>query len=50
MLPRFRIAIGFLPGDVLFFDPSQLHGNLQFKGERISMALYCGGWITKHSG
>jgi len=46
VLPRFRIAIAFRPGDVLFFDPNQFHGNLPFKGERVSIALYCGGWVT----
>lgn len=47
VLPRFRIAFAFRPGDVLFFDPDQVHGNLPFTGERISMALYCGGWVAK---
>lgn len=46
VLPRFRIAIDFRPGDVLFFDPNQLHGNLPFKGQRVSIALYCGGWAA----
>jgi hypothetical protein len=47
VLPRFRIAFAFKPGDVLFFNPQELHGNLPFKGERLSAALYCGGWVTK---
>jgi hypothetical protein len=46
ILPRFRIGIAFGPGDVLFFDPNQLHGNLPFDGERISIALFCGGWVA----
>jgi hypothetical protein len=41
VLPRWRIAIAFKPGDLLLFDPQQLHGNLPFEGERISAAFYC---------
>jgi hypothetical protein len=47
VFPRWRIAVAFKSGDLLLFDPDQLHGNLPFKGERISMALYCGGWVAK---
>lgn len=49
VLPRFRIAFALRPGDVLFFNPKELHGNLLFKGKRISLALYCGGWVAKCS-
>src|ERR1700733_11495055 len=32
ILPRWRLAIGFRPGDVLFFDSTEiLHGNLPFQ-------------------
>lgn len=41
VLPRWRIAIAFKPGDLLLFDPQQLHGNLPFRGERLSAAFYC---------
>jgi hypothetical protein len=41
VLPRWRIAIAFKPGDLLLFDPQQLHGNLPFKGERLSAIFYC---------
>jgi hypothetical protein len=41
ILPRWRIAIALRPGDVLFFDPQQLHGNLPFVGERLSAIFYC---------
>lgn len=41
VLPRWRIAIAFKPGDLLLFDPQQLHGNLPFEGERLSAAFYC---------
>jgi len=41
MLPRWGTAIAFKPGDLLFFDPQQLHGNLPFAGKRISAAFYC---------
>jgi hypothetical protein len=47
VLPRFRIAIAFKPGDLLLFDPHQVHGNLLFKGKRLSVAFYCGGWAAK---
>jgi hypothetical protein len=41
VLPRWRIAIAFKPGDLLLFDPQQLHGNLPFSGERLSAIFYC---------
>jgi hypothetical protein len=41
VLPRWRIAIAFKPGDLLLFDPQQLHGNLPIQGERVSAAFYC---------
>lgn len=41
VLARWRIAIAFKPGDVLLFDPQQLHGNLPFKGQRLSAAFFC---------
>jgi hypothetical protein len=41
VLPRWGIAFRLRPGDLLFFDPQQLHGNLPIRGERISAALYC---------
>jgi Oxygenase domain of the 2OGFeDO superfamily len=41
VLPRWRIAFALRPGDLLFFDPQQLHGNLPFEGERLSAAYYC---------
>ena len=41
ILARWRIAIAYGPGDLLFFDPQQLHGNLPFDGERISVVFYC---------
>jgi hypothetical protein len=41
VLPRWRIAIAFEPGDLLFFNPQELHGNLVFEGERASMVCYC---------
>jgi hypothetical protein len=46
VLPRWRIAIAFKPGDLLLFDPQQLHGNLPFEGERISAAFYCASRIA----
>jgi hypothetical protein len=47
VLPRWRIAFAFKPGDLLFFDPQQLHGNLPFRGKRLSAAFYCERRIAK---
>lgn len=47
VLPRWRVAIAFRPGDLLLFDPQQVHGNLPISGERISAAFYCGGDISR---
>jgi hypothetical protein len=41
VLPRWRIAIALRPGDLLLFDPQELHGNLPFEGERLSAIFYC---------
>jgi hypothetical protein len=46
VLARWRIGIAFKPGDLLFFDPQQLHGNLPIFGTRVSAALYCAGGIA----
>ncbi len=49
VLARWRIAIAFKPGDLLLFDPQQLHGNLPFEGERLSAAIYCSRHIAEYS-
>jgi hypothetical protein len=41
VLPRWRIAFAFKPGDVLFFDPQELHGNTPIEGDRASLVWYC---------
>jgi len=41
VIPRWRIGIAFEPGDLLLFDPGQLHGNLPIAGKRVSLVLYC---------
>jgi hypothetical protein len=46
ILPCWRIAIAFIPGDLLLFDPQQLHGNLPFEGERLSAIFYCADGIA----
>jgi hypothetical protein len=46
-LPRWRIAFALQPGDLLLFDPQQLHGNLPFKGRRLSAAFFCARRIAK---
>ena len=53
VLPRWRIAFAFKPGDLLFFDSRQhLHGNLPFAGDRLSAIFFCAGriakWVRKH--
>jgi hypothetical protein len=40
VIPRWRIAFPLRPGDLLLFDPQQLHGNLPIQGERLSAAFY----------
>jgi hypothetical protein len=50
ILPRWRIAIAFKPGDLLLFDPQQLHGNLPFQGERLSAIFYCDRRIAVEAG
>jgi hypothetical protein len=50
ILPRWRIAIAFMPGDLLLFDPQQLHGNLPFEGERLSAIFYCDRLIAVEAG
>jgi hypothetical protein len=47
VLPRWRIAFALKPGDLLLFDPQQLHGNLPFNGERLSAIFYCERRIAK---
>ena len=47
VLPCFHIAFALRPGDLLIFDAEELHGNLPItKGQRISLALFCGRWIA----
>jgi hypothetical protein len=41
VMPRWRIAFDFKPGDLLLFNPQMLHGNLPFTGERLSAIFYC---------
>ena len=41
VLPRWRVAFAFKPGDVLFFNPQELHGNLPIEGDRSSLVCYC---------
>ncbi len=50
ILPRWRIAIAFMPGDLLLFDPQQLHGNLPFEGQRLSAIFYCADGIAVEAG
>jgi hypothetical protein len=47
VLVRWSVAIPYQPGDVLFFDAEQLHGNLPFEGQRVSVTLYCARKILK---
>lgn len=47
VLARWGVAIPYLPGDVLFFDAEQLHGNLPIQGARVSVTFYCARAIAK---
>jgi hypothetical protein len=47
VLPRWGIAFALKPGDLLFFDPQQLHGNLPFEGKGLSAAYFCARRIVK---
>jgi hypothetical protein len=40
VFPRWRIAVALKPGDLLLFDPQQIHGNLPIEGKRLSAAFY----------
>jgi Oxygenase domain of the 2OGFeDO superfamily len=41
VIPRWGIAFKLRPGDLLFFDAEELHGNLEIEGNRLSFAFYC---------
>jgi hypothetical protein len=41
ILARWGLRIDYFPGDLLFFDPQLLHGNLPFEGSRLSAIFYC---------
>jgi hypothetical protein len=50
IVPRYKVAFNLCAGDVLYFDPHQVHGNLPFAGERLTGLLFvrehiaaCGG-------
>ena len=49
VLLRWRTRIPYKPGDLLLFDAEELHGNLPFEGERLSVALYCSRHIADFS-
>jgi hypothetical protein len=46
VLARWRVAIAYKPGDLLLLNPQQLHGNLPFRGDRLSAIFYCAGRIA----
>jgi hypothetical protein len=50
ILARWRLGIAYKPGDLLLFDPQQLHGNLPFEGERLSAIFYCERRIAECGG
>jgi hypothetical protein len=41
ILARWRLCIAYTPGDLLLFNPQELHGNLPFEGERLAAIFYC---------
>jgi hypothetical protein len=47
---RWRLSIAYVPGDLLFFNPQNLHGNLPFIGERQSWVFYVHKGIAKLRG
>ena len=50
MLPAFNLAFDIRPGDLLLFDPHQLHGNNEIEGERLSTILYSRTDLTRCDG
>ena len=40
VVPRYRLRFNLRPGDVLFFKPHEVHGNLPFSGERLTAVLF----------
>lgn len=45
VLPRWRIAVAYKPGDLAIFNGRDIHGNLPIFGTRVSAMLYCDGRI-----
>ncbi len=50
LIPRFRLRFELRPGNILFFRPHEIHGNLDFLGELLQIVLFgrehiasCGG-------
>jgi hypothetical protein len=41
VFPKFGLAIDYKPGDLLFADVHEAHGNCAFGGERLCTILYC---------
>jgi hypothetical protein len=41
VFPKFGIAVDYQPGDLLFADVHEAHGNCAFGGERLCTILYC---------
>ena len=41
VFPKFGLAFDYEPGDLLFGDVHEAHGNLAFGGERLCTILYC---------
>lgn len=47
VIPQWRIAFAFRPGDLLFFDSQRyVHGNLLINGSRLSAIYFCAGRIA----
>lgn len=41
VFPKFGLAMDYQPGDLLFADVHEAHGNCAFGGERLCTILYC---------
>lgn len=45
-MPRWQLRIPYQPGDLILFDPQQLHGVLPFTGWRLSAAFYASKYVA----
>lgn len=46
VIPHYRLAFAYRPGDILLLNAHELHGTTAFKGQRLCAVFYCGGWAA----